>query len=64
MPKILNFEQLLKHILRVIFQVWGSKINSVGLDHFGSQPFNFKEYKQVRPSAALASVRYVRKLID
>ena len=47
MPKhleILNFEQLLKHILRV-FPILGgggggvSKFNSLGLDHSGSQPF-------------------------
>ena len=43
MPKnveISNFEQLLKHILRV-FPSLGGKFNSVGLDHSGSQPFIF-----------------------
>ena len=47
MPKnleILNFEQLLKHILRVFLSLGGGgggggKFNSVGLDHSGSQPF-------------------------
>ena len=39
MPKKLNFEQLLKHSLRV-FPSLGGKFNSVGLDHSGSQPFN------------------------
>ena len=47
MPKILKFEQLLKHILRVYmyFRVCGGggggggKFNSMGLDHSGSQPF-------------------------
>ena len=38
MPKNLNFEQLLKHILRV-FPRFGGKFASVGLDHSGSQPF-------------------------
>ena len=46
MPKnleILNFEQLLKHILRVFPKFGGGgggKFNSLGLDHSGSQPFN------------------------
>ena len=40
--KILNFEQLLKHILRVFPSLGGGgggKFNSVGLDYSGSQPF-------------------------
>ena len=40
MPKnleIFNFEQLLKHILRV-FPSLGDKFNSLWLDHSGSQP--------------------------
>ena len=43
MPKnveILNFEQLLKHILRVFPSVLGGKFNSVGLDHSGSQQYS------------------------
>ena len=45
--EIFNFEQLPKHILRV-FPSWGGgggggggKFNSLGLDHSGSQPFNY-----------------------
>ena len=43
MPKnleILNFEQLLKHILRVFPSLGGGEFNSVVLDHSGSRPFN------------------------
>ena len=50
MPKnleISNFEQLLKHILREFPSLGGGgggggKFNSVGLDHSGSQPFNYE----------------------
>ena len=40
--EISNFERLLKHILRV-FPSWGGEFNSVGLDHSGSQPFNYSQ---------------------
>ena len=42
MPKSLessNFEQLLKHILRVFPSFGGDKFNFVGLDHSGSQSY-------------------------
>ena len=52
---ILNFEQLLKHIL--VFPSWGGggggegKFNSGGLDHSGSQPFNYSVVLRVSQSA-------------
>ena len=45
--EILNFEQLLKHIFKSISKFGeegeggGGEFNSVGLDHSGSQPFNY-----------------------
>ena len=64
-PKF-NFEQLLKHILRVhVFPSLGGKFNSVGagLDHSDSQPFTcwvatelYQEHKLLAVSSAIQVV--------
>ena len=63
MPKhleISNFEQLLKHILRV-FPSLGGKVNFVGLDHSGSQPFKY--ISQVPTAVNLCNVVTLRPAI-
>ena len=55
--EISNFQQLLKHILRVFPSLGGGggKIQSVGLDHSGSQPFNYALISKKAPLFATAS---------